>query len=185
MPLLRLSRTSHLGEILHRVSSPSEICARANFVCSYTWCYSLPIDCQCSCSSTRDHLYWKRLVASPPPLRQAAHSYLSVLHPAGNVAEHLVAAGLARVVDWHAGILAAGGGMERLRAAEKTAKERRAYLYANAPAPGISRTGSASGGPAKAFDATVTRIWSGDQISIVDKDGKERRLQLSSTRGPK
>lgn len=92
---------------------------------------------------------------------------------------------MARVVDWHAGILAAGGGMERLRAAEKIAKERRACLYANAPAPGVSRTGSTAGGPSKAFDATVTRIWSGDQISVVDKDGKERRLQLSSTRGPK
>ena len=41
----------------------------------------------------------------------------TVLHPAGNVAEFLVAAGLARVVDWHAGMLASSGGMERLRAA--------------------------------------------------------------------
>jgi len=43
----------------------------------------------------------------------------TVLHPAGNVAECLVATGLARVVDWHAGLLASSGGMERLRAAEK------------------------------------------------------------------
>lgn len=42
-----------------------------------------------------------------------------VQHPAGNIAEHLVAAGLARVVDWHAGMLSASGGMERLRAAER------------------------------------------------------------------
>ncbi|KXN85362.1 hypothetical protein AN958_11462 [Leucoagaricus sp. SymC.cos] len=109
----------------------------------------------------------------------------NVLHPAGNIAEHLVSTGLARVVDWHAGILAAGGGMQRLREAERTAKERRAYLYANTAALAISRTGSVAGGPAKAFDATVIRVWSGDQVSVVDKDGKERRLQLSSTRGPK
>ena len=44
-----------------------------------------------------------------------------MLHPAGNIAEHLVAAGLARVVDWHAGMLSASGGMEKLRAAERWA----------------------------------------------------------------
>lgn len=93
--------------------------------------------------------------------------------------------GLARIVDWHAGILAASGGMQRLREAEKTAKERRAYLYANVSDLAVSRTGSAAGGSRKAFDATVIRVWSGDQISVVDKDGKEHRLQLSSTRGPK
>ncbi|KAF8893956.1 hypothetical protein BD779DRAFT_1504456 [Infundibulicybe gibba] len=112
----------------------------------------------------------------------------TVLHPAGNVAEHLVAAGLARVVDWHAGMLASGGGMERLRAAEKAAKEKRLCLYANAPAATATTKsdGTTSTGQTRAFDATVIRIWSGDQISVLEKDtGKERRLQLSSTRGPK
>lgn len=112
-----------------------------------------------------------------------------VIHPAGNVAEHLVAAGLARVVDWHAGMLAAGGAMERLRAAEKSAKERRLCLYANTgilvSAPkGISET--TSNGLPRNFDATVVRVWSGDQVSVLVKDSNvERRLQLSSTRGPK
>lgn len=113
-----------------------------------------------------------------------------VIHPAGNVAEHLVAAGLARIVDWHAGMLSSGGGgMERLRAAEKLARERRSHLYANVP---ISATaGKASGsatpnGQSRTFDATVVRVWSGDQVSVVEKDShNERRLQLSSTRGPK
>ncbi|KAF8070533.1 hypothetical protein FPV67DRAFT_1025672 [Lyophyllum atratum] len=122
---------------------------------------------------------------APPP---ASIFIGSVLHPAGNVAEHLVAAGLARVVDWHAGMLASNGGMERLRAAEKSAKERRACLYANAPTASATAksNGTTSTGQAKTFDATVVRVWSGDQISVVEKDsGKERRLQLSSTRGPK
>ncbi|KAJ7045614.1 hypothetical protein C8F04DRAFT_1334181 [Mycena alexandri] len=111
----------------------------------------------------------------------------TVLHPAGNVAEHLVASGLARVVDWHAGMLASSGGMEKLRAAEKIAKEKRLCLYANAPATSASKSnGTAANGQARVFDATVVRVWSGDQISVVEKDtGKERRLQLSSTRGPK
>ena len=46
----------------------------------------------------------------------------TVMHPNGNIAEHLVANGLARVVDWHAGMLSTVGGMERLRSAE-------AYVY--------------------------------------------------------
>src|ERR1700729_1147551 len=117
-------------------------------------------------------------------------SRITVLHPAGNVAEHLVAGGLARVVDWHAGMLASGGAMERLRAAEKAAKEKRVCLYANLPAASASTTGKANGttsnGHTRNFDATVIRIWSGDQLSVVEKDGsKERRVQLSSTRGPR
>ncbi|KAF9012412.1 transcription factor [Cyathus striatus] len=109
----------------------------------------------------------------------------NVLHPAGNIAEHLVAAGLARVVDWHAGMLAASGGMEKLRAAERAAKEKRIYLYANLPASS-SKPEGVTNGYKSSFDGTVTRVWSGDQISVVDRDSsKEHRLQLSSTRGPK
>ena len=76
--------------------------------------------------------------------------------------------------------------MERLRAAEKTAKEKRQYLYANAPAQTTKANGTTVNGNARTFDATVVRVWSGDQISVVDKHtGKERRLQLSSTRAPR
>jgi staphylococcal nuclease domain-containing protein 1 len=112
--------------------------------------------------------------------------FTAVIHPVGNIAEHLVAAGLARVVDWHAGILASSGGMERLRAAEKAAKEKRLYLYANLPTSAASKTNEHSaGGSPRNFDGTVIRVWSGDQLSIVDKEGKERKVQLSSTRAPK
>lgn len=91
-------------------------------------------------------------------------------------------------MDWHAGMLSANGGMERLRAAERSAKEKRLYLYANQP--GASASGKSNGattsGLPKSFDAVVVRVWSGDQISVVPKDGgKERRIQLSSTRAPK
>ncbi|KAK2463207.1 hypothetical protein APHAL10511_004862 [Amanita phalloides] len=109
-----------------------------------------------------------------------------VLHPAGNIAEFLVAAGLVRVVDWHAGILSSSGAMERIRAAERTAKEKRAGLYANVPVVIAKSAGVASMGQARIYDGTVVRVWSGDQVSVLEKDsGKERRLQLSSTRGPK
>jgi staphylococcal nuclease domain-containing protein 1 len=109
-----------------------------------------------------------------------------VLHPAGNIAEFLVAAGLARVVDWHAGMLANSGAMERIRSAERAAKEKKAGLYANAPTIAAKSDGVTSSGQTRVFDGTIVRIWSGDQVSVVERDsGKERRLQLSSTRGPK
>lgn len=107
----------------------------------------------------------------------------------GNVAEHLVAAGLARIVDWHAGMLASGGGMERLRTAEKAAKEKRACLYASAPTLTITALAKANGNPngkSPSFEGLVIRLWSSDQISVAEKEsGKERRLYLSSTRAPK
>ncbi|KAF8743984.1 hypothetical protein AX14_013386 [Amanita brunnescens Koide BX004] len=110
----------------------------------------------------------------------------TVLHPAGNIAEFLVAAGLARVVDWHAGMLANSGAMERIRSAERAAKEKKAGLYANAPTIAAKSDGVTSSGQTRVFDGTIVRIWSGDQVSVVERDsGKERRLQLSSTRGPK
>ncbi|KAF6760252.1 transcription factor [Ephemerocybe angulata] len=140
---------------------------------------------------------WSLPNAAPTPFQSTANASApasasifigTVLHPAGNVAEHLVANGLARVVDWHAGMLSASGGMERLRAAEKSAKEKRLNLYANAPvaAAATGKVGAPTNGQSREFDGTVTRVWTGDQISVLDKEtGKERRLQLSSTRGPK
>ena len=109
-----------------------------------------------------------------------------MIHPNGNIAEHLVAAGLARVVDWHAGMLG-GPAMERFRAAERAAKEKRLCLYASQGTSAHAGKGLQTSGPenARTFDAPVIRIWSGDQLSVVDKAGKERRLQLSSVRAPK
>lgn len=110
-----------------------------------------------------------------------------MLHPtAGNVAEFLVAAGLGRIVDWHAGMLAADGSMEKLRQAERSAKEKHLNLFEHALAPAVKSNGTISNGSTRQFDAVVTRVWSGDQISVLEKDGsKERRIQLSSVRAPK
>lgn len=85
-------------------------------------------------------------------------------------------------------MLANSGGMERLRAAEKSAKEKRLCLFANVSTTSATAKadGTTSNGQPRVFDATVVRVWSGDQVSVAEKDaGKEHRLQLSSTRGPK
>lgn len=128
------------------------------------------------------------MVSNAPPIAVHALTRAPVLHPAGNVAEFLVGAGLARVVGWHNGLLAPYGGLERIRAAEKSAKEKRLCMYANAPATASTAKSGATqtnGGP-KVFDGTVIRVWSGDQVSILPRSGgKERRIQFSSTRAPK
>ncbi|KAI9442378.1 transcription factor [Lactarius indigo] len=110
-----------------------------------------------------------------------------VLHPAGNIAEFLLGAGLAHFVEWHSGMLAPYGGSESLRTADRAAKQKRLCLHANAATPSaISRSLSETpNGAARLFEGTIVRVWSGDQVSIATKDGKERRIQLSSTRGPK
>ncbi|KAG8899320.1 hypothetical protein FRB99_006782 [Tulasnella sp. 403] len=129
--------------------------------------------------------------SQPSDAPQAASSFIgTVIHAqGGNIAEHLVANGLARVIEWHAGMLSASGGMARLREAERVAKEKKLNLY------GMSTTAStanafSSAAPSNTarndFEGPVVRIWSADQISVYDSAaGKDRRFQLSSVRGPK
>lgn len=118
-----------------------------------------------------------------------------VLHPRGSLAALLVANGLARVVDWHAGFLSAvpadeGGGMERLRVAEKEGKTKRLGIWKNV-APAAASNGLAANGKAgaqKAYEGVVTRVWAGDSFSIRATLGgkeQEKRLQLSSVRMPR
>ncbi|RSH91298.1 hypothetical protein EHS25_009597 [Saitozyma podzolica] len=115
------------------------------------------------------------------------------LHPNGNIAEFLCSAGLAKVIDWHAGILAQHGGLDRLRAAEKSAKDKRLGLwegYGASAAKGDATNGHAAATTTKgsSFDATVVRVWGSDQLSVVakgDDQGRERRVQLASVRGPR
>lgn len=124
-----------------------------------------------------------------------------VQHPAGSIAALLLANGLARVVDWHAGFLSSvpenqGGGMERLRKAEAEGKEARRGLWKLGVSPITGQGGStganttSSSGQSK-FEGTVSRVWTGDTISIrlhpASQPGgqNERKVQLSSIRLPR
>ena len=51
----------------------------------------------------------------------------TVLHPNGNIQELLVREGFARCVDWSMGVVTQGA--EKLRAAEKVAKEKKLRLW--------------------------------------------------------
>lgn len=88
--------------------------------------------------------------------------------------------------------------MDRLRAAEKSARDKKLGLWEGYVAP---KKGGAAGANGVAngsttdlqtkgnkFDATVIRIWTADTISVIEKgdaEGKERKLTLASVRAPR
>lgn len=97
-----------------------------------------------------------------------------VRHPNGNIAEFLLKAGLARCVDHHSTWL--GAEMGKLREAERVAKEQRAGQFQGTTT--TKKTGSEQ-------EAVVSRVFSADTLYIRDKDGHEKRINLSSIRQPK
>ncbi|CAB5297965.1 unnamed protein product [Rhizophagus irregularis] len=104
--------------------------------------------------------------------------FASILHPAGNIAEALLTSGLAKVAD--RSITMVTDGHTKLRAAESIAKEKQLRLWQGH----VAR--NRAGGDDHEFEATVTRIISGDTISVKhNRTGVERKLQLSSIRQPK
>ncbi|CEH17477.1 Transcriptional coactivator p100 [Ceraceosorus bombacis] len=134
--------------------------------------------------------------SAPAQLQTATVLIGTALHPVGDIAQFLLSAGLARVVDWHSGMLQ--GRMEGYRNAERSAKEKRAGMWKNwQPASsqtngaGAGHAASASSNPSAAtlprnFDAVVTRIVSGDTVHVKrdDAHAQEERIYLSSIRQP-
>ncbi|TVY52259.1 Staphylococcal nuclease domain-containing protein 1 [Lachnellula cervina] len=99
----------------------------------------------------------------------------SVLHPRGSIAKFILEAGLARCTDFHSTLL--GSEMQALRDAEKGAQNSKLGLFkdhiAKAAAPGGS------------LEVQVTRIFSADVIFVRNRTGVEKRINLSSIRGPR
>lgn len=98
----------------------------------------------------------------------------TILHPRGNIAEFLLKEGLARCNDFHSTML--GGDMAALRAAEKDAQAARRRLHK-------AFVGKST--DSKEADATVTKIIGADTIIVRNKAGAEKRISLSSVRGPR
>ncbi|KAL7409726.1 transcription factor [Mrakia frigida] len=138
----------------------------------------------------------------PPAPQQTSSVFIGLVrHPAGDIAPFLVAQGLAKVLSWHAGLLSSfAGTLDTLRSAEASAKSKRLAMWENEPVPAAPGAGASNGGGARAvatpsqekevvrnFEGVVTRIWGADQISVLEKgeQGSERRIQLSSVRGPR
>lgn len=98
----------------------------------------------------------------------------TILHPTqGNIAEYLLADGLARCNDFHSTML--GDKMASLRAAEKKAQAGKLRLHKN----------HVSKGDAKESEMTVSKVISADTILVRNKTGQEKRINFSSVRGPR
>lgn len=135
----------------------------------------------------------------PPPTNSGQTAFFIglVLAPQGSIGEYLVGAGLARVLDFHAGLIASFGGLDKLRANEKAAKEGRKGIWESLVVPTrLSGPSNGAGGtpasvPApsqkgRTFSGQVVRVWSADQVSIIeDGQQQEKRVQLSSLRAPR
>jgi staphylococcal nuclease domain-containing protein 1 len=98
----------------------------------------------------------------------------SIRHPKGSIAKFLLEAGLARCTDNHSTLL--GSDMAPLRQAEKEAQSAKRGLFKEHVAK------SAPGGN---LEATVTKIFSADVIYVRNKTGVEKRINISSVRGPR
>lgn len=99
----------------------------------------------------------------------------TVRHPKGSIANFLLAAGLARCSDHHSTLL--GSAMPALRQAERDAQVNKRGLYEGHVAK--SKSG------ADAQDVTVTRVFSADTLFVRNKAGVEKRINISSVRGPR
>lgn len=99
----------------------------------------------------------------------------SLIHPNGSIAKFILEAGLARCTDFHSTLL--GSEMQALRDAEKVAQSGKVGLFrdhvAKAAAPGGN------------LEVQVTRIFSADVIFVRNRTGVEKRINLSSIRGPR
>ncbi|KAI6089292.1 hypothetical protein F4821DRAFT_268462 [Hypoxylon rubiginosum] len=98
----------------------------------------------------------------------------SILHPRGSIAEFLLADGLARCNDFHSTLL--GSKMAPLRAAEKKAQGAKLRLHKDH----VAKEGAGS-----SSDMIVSKIQGADAIFVRTKTGAEKRINLSSVRGPR
>jgi len=97
-----------------------------------------------------------------------------VRHPVGNIGEFLLKEGYARCVDHHSTWL--GAEMGKLRQAERHAKENHLGVF-----KGHVQQRSGAG----ESEAVVSRVFSADTLYIRNKNGAEKRINLSSVRQPK
>lgn len=98
----------------------------------------------------------------------------SIRHPRGSIAKFLLEAGLARCTDNHSTLL--GGEMAPLRKAEKDAQSAKV---------GVFKEHVAKVTPGGNLEATVTKVFSADVIFVRNKAGVEKRINISSIRGPR
>lgn len=102
----------------------------------------------------------------------------SIIHPNGNIAEALLREGFARCVDWS--IATVTGGPEKLRAAEKQAKEKQLRLWADYKPSSLTIADKD-----KEFTGKVVEVVNGDALVVKRQDGTTKKIFLSSVRPPR
>lgn len=102
----------------------------------------------------------------------------TVLHPNGNIAEHLLREGFARCVDWSIGFVSTG--IDKLRAAEKVAKDKRLRIWKD-----YSPTGPRIGSHDKEFTGKVVEIVNADAMVVKLGNGTLKKIFLASVRPPR
>jgi staphylococcal nuclease domain-containing protein 1 len=99
----------------------------------------------------------------------------SIIHPSGLIAKALLEAGLARCLDFHSTLL--GPDMAVLRQAEKVGQSAKRGLFKDH----VSKSNAQGGN----LEAQVTRVVGADVIFVRNRSGVEKRVGLSSLRGPR
>ncbi|XP_055139866.1 staphylococcal nuclease domain-containing protein 1 [Symphalangus syndactylus] len=102
----------------------------------------------------------------------------TILHPNGNITELLLKEGFARCVDWSIAVYTRGA--EKLRAAERFAKERRLRIWRDYVAPTANLDQKD-----KQFVAKVMQVLNADAIVVKLTSGDYKTIHLSSIRPPR
>ncbi|XP_033881959.1 staphylococcal nuclease domain-containing protein 1 [Acipenser ruthenus] len=102
----------------------------------------------------------------------------TILHPNGNITELLLKDGFARCVDWSIAVYTQGA--DKLRAAERSAKERKVRIWKDYVAPTANLDQKD-----KQFVAKVMQIVNADAIVVKLNSGENKTIHLSSIRPPR
>lgn len=102
----------------------------------------------------------------------------TIIHPAGNIAELLLREGFARCVDWSMAVLTKGH--EKLRTAEKFAKEKRLRIWKDYT-PSKNNIDIKD----REFTGKVLEVVNADAMVVRHPSGKDMKIHLSSLRPPR
>lgn len=102
----------------------------------------------------------------------------TVIHPNGNIAELLLKEGFARCVDWSMGVVTQGA--EKLRQAEKIAKEKKVRLWKDYTASTVKLDIKD-----RCYTGKVVEVVNGDGLVVKTQDGEYRKIFLASIRPPR
>ncbi|XP_062850728.1 staphylococcal nuclease domain-containing protein 1 isoform X3 [Trichomycterus rosablanca] len=102
----------------------------------------------------------------------------TILHPNGNITELLLKEGFARCVDWSMAVYTQGA--DKLRAAERSAKERKVRIWKDYVAPTANLDLKD-----RQFVAKVMQVVNADAIVVKLNSGEYKTIHLSSIRPPR